>query len=402
MLAGRLQRAALVDPGADARKVVAEVGRSVDYEVTTHAGTTLTSAALLCMPVALMREEHYRALVRMHTHALEEEIEEWGGVGSPCVICERAAYAGHHRVCTMRTPDATVRAHHNVRNALCAYLRAIPRWWAATEKEVGMMANGTYARGDIRVVDADGRVFFVEIKTYDPRCKTWRGKSADRAAADLRKKGKSQYPPGTDLEVLTLGADGALGKAASAVIAQWQRARDEEGTRNGCEDGPSLRAELAVALARAEAHTYAFWAREVRASEPYRHAAAAARAAAAAGDAGAGGAEGGDNDANNGGLTSYSPADAAPMPVAIAPPQPVTRATVGDGVNCRRGRGGGRDRGSRQPRGGAPVGRSYGARSLVGPAPGGVGQPFAWSERARDRGSLPRPPPPAVGTHPAC
>ncbi len=82
--------------------------------------------------------------------------------------------------------------------------------------------------------------------------------------------------------VLVLGVDGTMGSSARCMLNEMQTARDDEGTRGGDDGGPSLRAELAVALARVEAATYGEWRREVGRKGPLVAAAAAAGVAAGA------------------------------------------------------------------------------------------------------------------------
>ncbi len=281
LVPGRLAREDVMDAGRTAREVVA-AGAAVDWQVGAHVGPSVTAAAMAALPVGRLQGREYRALARLHTHAVEREVLQWGGAGAECRLCGREAYAGHHRVCTSRPRGALTRAHGAVQRALAAFINATPGWSAACEQAAGVREDGTWVRSDVEIGTPQGGVFIVEVKTWDPRCQSWRDKKAVKAEAKLKKKGEDQYRKGTAPRVFVLGVDGTLGTAARHFLNELQEARADAGTRDGRDDVPSLRAQLGCALARAEAESYEGWAHEVARLAPLVDAAAPAAAVAAA------------------------------------------------------------------------------------------------------------------------
>ncbi len=235
---GRLQRDDVADAGVEALRVVA-AGAAVDCRMRAHVGPSLTAAALAALPVGRLAGKDYQALTRLHTHAVEPEVLAWGGAGCACRMCGRAAFAGHHRVCGARMGGALTRAHTRVQQTLCAYIAEMPGWHAETEHDAGEMGDGTTARGDIFVRDPKGNEYYVEVKTWDPRCQTWRGKTATAAEKALFKKAEGQYPDGVPVRPFVVGVDGTLGSGARHLVNEMQVAREAVGTHDERDDVPS-------------------------------------------------------------------------------------------------------------------------------------------------------------------
>ena len=123
-------------------------------------------------------------------------------------------------------------------------------------------------RADLRVsvLEFSGRNqnYVLEVKTYDPRCASWRDVKIATAEERLVKRGEGQYAPGTIVRVLAIGVDGTIGPKARSLLGELIELRDNKGVRLECDGSPDLYNILSAALARCEDESYTAWLEEFK------------------------------------------------------------------------------------------------------------------------------------------
>ena len=265
---------------------------NVDADISMRSQRTVTARALMCGVMAQLTSHEVAALARLHTHTPEPELDGKEGhrrLGDACPKCKASMYAGHHRVCCGASAALTA-THHAIRDVVAAFLNGIIDVEARVEvRHDPIMKDGVLhmVRADVLVdqlmADGSRKRYVIEVKTFDPRCATWRGKDVGRAEKVLLKKGVRQYATDADVRVLAVGADGTIGPKARALIGELINLRDEKGARVERDDVPDLSVSMAAALARCEAASYKRWSDDIHHFELAAHTATIARAAASAG-----------------------------------------------------------------------------------------------------------------------
>jgi len=254
----------------------------VDVVARGYGEPGVTVDALGAGPRLRLTDAEFRALVRLHTRALEAESMAAGGLGKACPACTKPLFAGHGRWCQERIKSARSRAHDAIRTQVYEFVRSMPGVTAVEEKGVGETADGSAAIGDIVLV-VDGVRWVIEVKTWDGSTVAWRGRAgaAPPTAADaqhkLSNKAVGQYPAGTRVLPLVMSVDGVVVGQSAQLLRELQERRDRDGGVGAAADGmPSLRAQLGATLARVEAAVYAEWCVTLRARSGVRAAVAAA------------------------------------------------------------------------------------------------------------------------------
>jgi len=257
--------------------------RHIDADVRSRVERSLTSRIFLCTATGGLRGDDYKAAVRMHTHTPEPEL--YGRIGDECPLCGHGLFAGHHRVCGGGHQAALTATHTAVRDVLCSFIRGTAGTFAQTEVSVTPILNGDgtlhHVRADVRVQGWDPGGVIIEVKTYDPRCKTWRKVTPDQAERMLSARGERQYAPGSKVRVLVLGADGTVGARTRALLMELIALREERGALVPRDHVPDLCCGLVEALARCESSSYRRWSAQVAVRVGIDRAAAASRAAVA-------------------------------------------------------------------------------------------------------------------------
>ena len=258
--------------------------RHIDADVRSRVERSLTSRIFLCTATGGLRGDDYKAAVRMHTHTPEPEL--YGHIGDGCPLCGHGLFAGHHRVCGGGHQAALTATHTAVRDVLVSFIRGTAGTFAQSEVSVTPILNGDgtlhHVRADVRVQGWDPGGVIIEVKTYDPRCKTWRKVTPDQAERILSARGERQYAPGTKVRVLVLGADGTVGARTRALLMELIALREERGALVPRDHVPDLCCGLVEALARCESSSYRRWSAQVAVRLGIDRAAAASRAAVAA------------------------------------------------------------------------------------------------------------------------
>jgi hypothetical protein len=256
------RQARLVDDAA-AGRVDAAIGSRV-------AGSTTSGHFFRCTQTPGLEPDEFRAAVRMHTHTPERECYG-AALGTPCKLCTRPLRAGHHRVCRGAHRGTLTESHHAVRDAIVALINETAGLSAVTERMVAPIFDTVNGTGEVHHVRADivilgwntpgGAQRVWEIKTYDPRCDTWRGVAPAAADALIRERGLKQYSSATHVDVIVVGADGTIAPKTRAILNELIELRAEEGVVAGAVCADVFNAIMA-ALARCEARSYAAWSAE--------------------------------------------------------------------------------------------------------------------------------------------
>jgi len=234
----------------------------VDADIRARIERSLTARIFLCTATGGLRGDDFKAAVRMLTHTPEPEV--YGKLGAECPLCQRGMFAAHHRTCGGGHQAALTATHHAVRDVVCDYINGTAGVHAAPEVGVTpiLRADGTlhHVRADLRVCGWELGPVVVEIKTYDPRCASWRNKTPAEAERELGKRGAAQYAPGTTVRVLVLGADGTVGARARALLMELIALREDRGALLPRDHVPDLCCGLVEAMARCESKSYKRWA----------------------------------------------------------------------------------------------------------------------------------------------
>jgi hypothetical protein len=240
---------------------------TIDAGISMRGEQALTARALMCGAMVRLSNDEVRSLARMHTHTPEPEV--MGKLGTPCPKCGAAMFAGHYRSCGHNSAALTA-SHHAVRDAVAAWLNGTVDVVARTEvKHDPIVVDGQVhaVRADIAVDqlmdDGQMKSYVIEIKTFDPRCASWRKVTVARAEDILYNKGIRQYAADAEVRVLAVGADGTIGPKSRALLGELINLRDDKGARIERDVVPDLKVCIAAALARVDAKHYTRWADEM-------------------------------------------------------------------------------------------------------------------------------------------
>ena len=234
---------------AESAEVELEAGREPTRAAVPGKGAV---AQLLCSigPKPQLTAEEYRAAVRLHTGAAEENDTLDGGEPA-CPLCGNALRAqGHHRWCRALAREPGLQ-HDGLQDAVAGSMVESGELHVRTEVE--MVIQGFLIRADVVVAGPGHGKQSVELKTLDMRCKSHGTHTLLEASEKL--EGEIDLKYAESARVLIIDQAGNHTARTAETLAHLQAM----GAGGGKGDRVPLMVQVGAACARTECESYAAW-----------------------------------------------------------------------------------------------------------------------------------------------